>query len=183
MQLPEHIQTVAATDCTSSCVCISRRYRHICRCLDAVAVSESLLVLCASATECRHGAALHGSRGNHWRVCCTLSTVSLVSRGGGVVNQNVNGRGQCVAAITMHGTATGQSWTALLIDKLIWTVSRSRCAVEQWPVCAAGVHDGVAISCVSPNTAHPPCCQLAEAVALSRPPFTVKAVSLITVQL
>jgi hypothetical protein len=39
------------------------------------------------------------------------------------------------------------------------------------------------MSCVSPNTAQPPCCQLAEAVALSRPPFTVKAVSLITAQL
>jgi hypothetical protein len=38
-------------------------------------------------------------------------------------------------------------------------------------------------SCVSPNTAHPLCCQLALAVALSRPPFTVKAISLITVQL
>jgi hypothetical protein len=43
----------------------------------------------------------------------------------------------------MHSTSTGQSWTAVLTDKRIWTVSRSRCAAEQGPVCAAGVRDGV----------------------------------------
>jgi len=36
-------------------------------------------------------------------------------------------------------------------DKLIWTVS-----------------------CISHNISHPPCCQLAQVVALSSPPFTVK---------
>jgi len=51
---------------------------------------------------------------------------------------------------------------------------QSPCVVGQWPLCAAVFIAVCCISCITPNISYPPCCKLAQVVALSSPPFNVK---------
>ena len=59
-------------------------------------------------------------------------------------------------------------------EKLNCTVSQSSCTVGQWPLCAALFITLCCTSNITTNISHPPCCQLAQVVPLSSPPFNVK---------
>ena len=98
---------------------------------------------------------------------------------------------------------TGYIWQGIVCDLLLWCSALSwwhmwvwwtrthMNMVSAWPVSSYWAllwstvlididkccgHDKLTwtVSCISHNISHPPCCKLAQVVALSSPPFTVK---------
>jgi hypothetical protein len=139
MEHSEVIQLVAISGSMSCCVWMSRPQTQLQTPSQGsfyrtVGLWGTFIAPFASASECRHGAALSGSRGNHWRVCWALSTVWWFPRW--VWWTRIHTDGVSAWPLSPCTALCRTVLNTLLTDTRIWTVNRSRCAVEQWPVCS-----------------------------------------------